>query len=221
MAQAGNEARSGFHDEAQGELQGRSSAGLQVKDLVMVGIFGVILFIVTIVSMTLAGIVPATYPFQSAIAALLGAPLYFLLVSKANKPFVSLLAFGIVGVIWMIWGGYTYGAGMIVGAAVSELVLMRGGYKSVRRLTVAYLCIMLGNFIGDLGVIYINTQLYIDMSLSGSASGASQDYVLAVVDSAKGPVGVAAFAACFVMSVLGALLARRIMRKHFQKAGII
>jgi energy-coupling factor transport system substrate-specific component len=221
MVQAGNEARSGFHDEAQGDPQDRPSTRLQIKDLVMVGIFGVILFIVTIVSMTLAGIVPATYPFQSAIAALLGAPLYFLLVSKANKPFVSLLTFGIVGVIWMIWGGYTYGAGMIVGAAVSELVLMKGGYKSMRRLAVAYLCIMLGNFIGDLGVIYINTQLYIDMSLSGSASGASQDYVLAVVDSAKGPVGVVAFVACFVTSVLGALLARRIMRKHFQKAGII
>jgi energy-coupling factor transport system substrate-specific component len=187
----------------------------------MIGVFGVVLFIITVLAMTLAGIAPATYPFQSAITALLSAPVYFLLVSRANKPFVSLLAFGIVGIIWIILGGYTFGAGMIVGAAFSELILMKGGYKRAARLFFAYAVIMLGNFIGDLGVIYLNTQMYIDMSLSGSASGASRDYVLAVVDSAKGPVGIIAFVSCIVASILGALLARRIMKKHLQKAGII
>jgi energy-coupling factor transport system substrate-specific component len=194
---------------------------LQVKDLVMIGIFGVILFAVSIISMTLAGISPRLYPFESAVTALLSAPIYFLLVAKVNKPFTSFISFSIVGIVWIIMGGYTLGAGIIITALITELILRNGGYKSMKRLSISYLIIILGNYIGDLGVVYINTKAYIEMSLGGSASGVNEDYVLALVDSAKGIVGGIAFASCIVMAILGSLFARRLMKKHFIKAGIV
>ena len=91
----------------------------------------------------------------------------------------------------------------------------------MNRLSVSYLMIILGNYIGDLGIVYINTQLYIDMSLSGSASGANVEYVNSLVESAKSIVGVVAFVSCIVASIIGTLFAKRLMKKHFQKAGII
>jgi energy-coupling factor transport system substrate-specific component len=187
----------------------------------MIGIFGVILFIVSIISMTLAGISPQFYPFESAIMALLSAPIYFLLIAKVNKPLTSCMSFSIVGIIWAVMGGYTLGAGLIIASLITELILRNGGYKSTKRLTVAFLIIILGNFIGDIGVVYINTQAYVDMSLGGSASGASADYVTALVESAKSAMGIIAFGSCIIMSILGSLFAKRLMRKHFIKAGII
>ena len=73
---------------------------LQTKDLVMIGIFGALLFVVSIISMTIVGAFsPKLYPFAATIMALLCAPIYFLLVAKVNKSLTSLLSFGIVGMI--------------------------------------------------------------------------------------------------------------------------
>ncbi|MGC3362538.1 MptD family putative ECF transporter S component, partial [Enterococcus faecalis] len=68
--------------------------------------------------------------------------------------------------------------------------------------------------------IYVFTDWYIKQA-TGGVTGTDMSYVNALVDVAKSYLGITSAVALVIASLLGAAVGKKILRKHFEKAGMI
>lgn len=198
----------------------RKNNKLDTKDLISIGVFGSIIFAITVVTSMVAGVTAFSYLFIACGMGLLSAPIYFVAVSRSNKRFVSLLIWLLNGILWAILGGYPVLAGMALFGLVSELILWGNGYRSFRRLTAAYCAGVLGYHFGAFSLLYLFTDRYIEKMMDLS-SKPSADYVQTLISAAKGWIGFTVVVIVIICSLLSSLIASRILKKHFIKAGIL
>lgn len=78
--------------------------GLRGKDLITIGIFTAIIFILSLLANILGGIHPLTWLFSPAVAAIFTAIPFMLLATKVQKPFAILITGVIMGLIFLVMG---------------------------------------------------------------------------------------------------------------------
>ncbi len=193
---------------------------LGTRDLISIGVFGAIIFVLTMISSMIIGMTMVSYLFIASGMGLLSAPVYFLAAARSGKRFVSFFIWTLNGVIWGIIGGYSVLVSMIICALIGELILRNGGYKSFFRISIAYILGVLGYHIGVFVILYVSSERYIEKFMATPASP-SRESVMALVNAATGPLGIVAVAAVIAASIISCLLASKILKKHFKKAGII
>lgn len=190
-----------------------------IKDIVFMGVFSAILFVISMVLMMVMGIAAPLYVFYPVIFAFVASPIYMLIVAKVNKPGAFLIPALILGILLLFVGAQTILVAMVIFGVLAEL-LMRHHYGSARRTRSAYVLLMFGFFMGDIGPIYIFTNWYIQQSTNG-VGGIDMTYLNALIDSAKSWLGLTAIVLTIAAAWGGALLSKRLMRRHFERAGII
>lgn len=196
------------------------SGKLEIRDLITIGVFGSIIFGITLVTSMIAGVTALSYLFIACGMGLFSAPIYFLATARSNKRFVSLLIWLVNGILWAIVGGYPVLAGMALSGVISEFILWKNGYRSFWRLTAAYCIGVLGYHLGAFSLLYLFTDQYIE-KMSDLSSSLPADYVQTLVSAAKGWIGIAVLAIVIFCSLISSLVAGRILKKHFIKAGIV
>lgn len=190
-----------------------------VKDIVFMGVFSAILFVLSMVFMTIMGVTAPLYVFYPAVFALAASPVYMLVVAKVAKPGAFLIPALIMGILLLFMGAQTILVAMVLFGLLAELV-MRGHYESFVRTRIAYVILMAGFFIGDIGPIYIFTGWYIHQA-TGGVAGADMTYLNALIDSARSWLGLASILLTIAAAWIGCGLSRSLMRRHFERAGII
>lgn len=186
--------------------------------LVHSGVFIALYFVVFAVIGTICMPVPPLYLAMTSIIALVGAPVYAMLVAKAPMhgpifiaavlPSLFLL---LMGNIWIV-----VPCGALAGI-VAELVAGSGRFKSRVRNNVSYLFFSL-NLVGGFLPIWVMRDYFFADTLS---RGMSQEFVDTL--SAITPVWVlfAIVAGTLVCAAIGTFVSERMFRKHFRKAGIV
>ena len=188
---------------------------LKGKDLINIGIYAALTCVLmTVVSMI--GFVPVLMPLIGVIAPIFcGVPL-MLFMTKVKK-------FGMVTIMGIIMGVFLGITGMgiwpvifgVIFGFLADLVDKSGNYKNGNR-------ILLGNGVlsiimfGCMVPLYINIDQYFS-----SRQGFGQEYIDTVTNLVQPWTFPVLLIAGFAAGVLGAWIGRKLLKKHFEKAGIV
>jgi energy-coupling factor transport system substrate-specific component len=154
------------------------------------------------------------------ITCLLCAPIYFLMVRRVHKRFVSLVYMTLLGLVFLLMGNWFLLPYFVLVGAICEAILWKeGAYDSARRITAAwttYSALYIGVNLLPLWMFWDTFEQF------ALGSGMSPEYIASYVGyySNTGWV-VFIFLLTAACGLVGSLIGNRIMNKHFKKAGML
>lgn len=189
------------------------------RDLVSIGVFGALSLLIFFVVGGIAGLTVVGTVANIPIVCFFTSITYLLLAAKVKKP-GTFLIMGTVNVLPGLMAANVLGVlGSIAGWAVAEVVATRIGYANRKGLVAAYVT----------GCSLQSALFTLPIYLSASRYLSERQEMLQLTDEAM-----AQFVALFsgsmyagmvvltvATSLVGALVSLRVMRKHFEKAGIV
>ncbi len=187
---------------------------LKTKDLIYAGAFCAMYLVFAFVISSALGMVPLLYLCSPIFIGLFAAPIFSLYVAKVPK-FGAVLILSIILSIAMSSGWlYSVIVGAVVGI-VSELLIKAGSYKSKSMYFISYVLMsfvhicLLGMFIFG-GTAAVDTmRVRFGDEYADAMSTVTEPWIL-------GAIVIASVVSCAV----GMLIAGRMMKKHFERAGI-
>lgn len=191
---------------------------LTVKDLVTTGIFSALFFLATMIGgMFFASNPVLTFLFPSVVALVTG-PVYLLLLAKVPKHGPVIILGILMGFIMFVTGMYwVWSVAYILLAIVAELISGIGKFKNMKLNILGFMIFSL-NSIGSYMMLWINQQEYIEYLVG---KGTEQSYMNTMIATAKDWMLPAMIVATLICALISGLLGRRLLRKQFEKAGII
>ena len=178
---------------------------LQAKDLINVGIFTAIYFVIFFAGMML-GYIPIFIPLLGLVCPILCGIPFMLYLTKVKKFGMVSLTGIILGLLNLIMGSgvLVLVAGIIFGIA-SDLILRAGKYQSWK-------CTLLANVSR---MFLTRTEFFASL-----VSSYGQEYVDTLMSYTPNWMFPVLFVVTFIGGILGALLGKAVLKKHFEKAGI-
>ncbi|MDR1206345.1 MAG: MptD family putative ECF transporter S component [Peptococcaceae bacterium] len=192
---------------------------LKAKDLITIAIFTVVFsLILFVISMTI-GMIPVAYPFLMAAASVPGGIVWAYMRVKVPKRFTILIQCVVMALLFLILGVGWFGAvGLLAGGVLAEFITSAGGYRRFSMNTVGYavvaFCIHCGMFL----IMLLARDYYYDYCVS---NGMTVEWTEIILNFMSWPVMLLTGVLAIVGAVIGMLLGRAFLKKHFVKAGII
>lgn len=189
---------------------------LQAKDLINIGLFTVLYFVIGCCVAIPIGFVPIFLPILGALWALVTGIPFMLFLTRVKKfgmvTIMGLLSGLLMGLTGMgFWGVHM---GVIFGV-LGDLVLKSGSYKSAKKGILGYAVFSLW-MVGT----YIPMYFMVEQSFADFAASFGNEYATKAMDVMP-PWSIAlVIAGIFVFAILGGLLGKAVLKKHFSKAGI-
>lgn len=192
----------------------RESEKLQGKDLIQVGIFTAIYFVV-VFAMAMLGYIPIFMPLLCVLVPIIGGIPFMLFLTKVKK-FGMIMIMSIIMGILMLLTGMSYHSIYIgaISGLIAEIVYKSGQYKSSSKavLTCGFFSIWVwGNFVP----FFTNIEGYF-----ATRQDYGQEYIDALTRLMPMWMFPTLLIAAFISGIIGGLLGRAVLRKHFMKAGI-
>ena len=189
---------------------------LQGKDLINIGIFTAIYFIVIFAAASI-GFIPIFIPLISVVVPLVGGIPMMLFFSKIKKFGMLTICGVLLGIIMLLtgMGWWCIPTGLIFGL-ISDFMMKACDYKNAKREVLIH-----GVFsmwvIGAFIPIVVTRDAYYQSLLPGYGQEYA-DTLMAYMPDWILPV---LLIAAFVSGLVGGLIGRKIFKKHFERAGIV
>ena len=133
---------------------------LTVRDLINAGLFSVLTFIVVFMT-GMIGFVPILMPLIPFIGGITTGPINMLYATRIKKPGMIVIQQVLIALVFFITGhGIWVIPTSIFFAVLAELVLARGGYKSINFARAAF-CVSALSGVGNFIPIFIGREKYI------------------------------------------------------------
>lgn len=189
---------------------------IHAKDLVNIGIFSVI-YVVLVMAASMLGFIPVFIPLLAVICPLIGGIPYMLFLTRVKK-------FGMIWIMAIIMGIVMFTGGMgvialptsILFGLLADLTARSGGYTSAKKSVLSHGVFsmwLIGNFIP----IVINREAYTANIIAG---GYGREYAEALMKLMPDWILPVLLVCSFVFGILGGLIGRALLKKHFIRAGI-
>lgn len=193
---------------------------LTIPDLITIGVFTALYFVlVTIATFGSAALFPGfNNVVLPALCALISGSVYMLLVAKLQK-FGGIAVMGIVmGLFFMTSGHFiiSFAANIVMGI-VADFVAKAGKYKSKKVLLVSYVLFSYGLF-GPVLPMWFMKDAYV---ANLEARGKEAAYITELFANINMGTFVFAVIATLVCAVIGGWFGQKMIKKHFEKAGIV
>lgn len=197
----------------------QSARGLTGKDVITVGIFSAIYFVINFAFMLLSGLHPILWVLMPGLIALFTGIPFLMMCAKVQKMGAVLLMGIITGLIYFATGQFTVVilVTFVIGCVLAELARFVSRYRSFRGNGVAFVLFSLGMTGSPLPVWIMRDSFLAQIS----GQGMPADYVSTLEAVTAPAMIVVLFAAPVVGAVVGSLLAKGMFQKHFTKAGIV
>lgn len=191
--------------------------GLTVKDLVTTGIFAALI----LVAIMIGGLPFAPNPlltfYMPLGGALLGGPIFLLLVAKVPKRGPIAIVGIFVGLIFFATGmHWAMDLGYVVGGLLGDLIAGTKRYRSVKLNIVAYICLCLGAT-GTYIAFFADPAAWSSLMLSG---GTAQSYLDTMNSAAQGWILPVILLGTVAVAALSGFVGSKLLKKQFEKAGI-
>lgn len=189
------------------------------RDLVSIGVFGALSLLIFFVVGGIAGLTVVGTVANIPIVCFFTSIVYLLLAAKVKKP-GTFLIMGTINVLPGLMAANVLGVlGSIAGWAVAEAVATRVGYANRRGLVAAYVT----------GCTLQSALYTLPIYLSATQYLSERQEILRLTDETmaqfvalfSGPMYAGMVALTIATSLMGALVSLRVMKKHFEKAGIV
>lgn len=188
---------------------------LNGKDLINVGIFSAIYFVIVFV-VAMLGMVPIMYPMLTVICPLVGGIVFMLFLTRVKK-FGMIWIMSIIMGLLMLLSGMSFYA-LVIGAfsgLAAELIYKSGNYSSANKGVLTHAIFSLWIF-GNYLLFYLNHETY--MKTREEMIGA--EYVEKLNALLPMWSWVVLLALTLLFGFLGGLLGKTMLKKHLTKAGI-
>ncbi|ERI03984.1 MULTISPECIES: MptD family putative ECF transporter S component [Coriobacteriales] len=189
---------------------------LAVKDLINIGVFTSLYFMVFFV-VSFIGYIPILLVLLPAICPIVAGIPYMLFLTRAKKfGMVTIMAL-ILGLLELVMGRPWPVLFIAIAAGLcADLILKAGQYKSVKS------CVLSSGIL-SLWMIGMALPLffsYRDNYLAGLVSSYGQAYVDTLASLTPDWALFVLIALCFVGGIIGGLMGSAVLKKHFRKAGM-
>lgn len=188
---------------------------LKIKDLVTIGVFAVIYFIVMF-SVGMIGLVPILFLVYPTILGIVSGTIVMLFMAKVQKPW-ALFLLGLITPLLMFAMGHTYVIAVhaIVIMFFAEMVRRAGGYNSLKHNIFAF-AIFNTWICGSLMQMLWAKEKYIEMSMM-----MGKEYVDTLEGLITYPHMLLVYLGAIVGGIIGGYIGKAVLKKHFKKAGIV
>lgn len=192
---------------------------LKGRDLITIGIFSALYFVINFAFMLVSGLHPMLWILMPGLIALFAGIPFLLMCAKVQKPGAVLLMGLITGLIYFATGQFTLIIliTFVIGCGLGELIRACTRYHSFQGNAFAYAGFSFG-MIGSPLPIWIMRD---DFLAQISAQGMPADYVETLTALSSPVMLIVMVLAPVVGAVIGAVLTRGMFRKHFSKAGMV
>lgn len=192
---------------------------LKGKDLITIGIFSAIYFVINFIFMLFSGLHPVLWILMPAWIALFSGIPFMLMCVKVQKPGAVLLMGLITGLIYFVTGQFTIVilVTFVIACGLGELARAISKYGSFGGNAVAFVFFSLGMTGSPLPIWLMRDSFLAQIT----EQGMPESYITAL-KAVSSPVMLAVlFAAPVVCALIGAIITKGMFRKHFTKAGIV
>lgn len=192
-----------------------NSNKLTGKDLINIGIYSAIMFVVVFASAML-GMVPIGYPALTVVVPIVGGIIFMLFLTKVKKFGMIWIMSIIMGVLMLLTGmGYYPCIVSVVSGLVTELIVKSGNYSSKSRSIIAngtFFIWVWGNYL----LLYCNRAEFL-ASRAESVGTEVTDAIDKLLPTWTCPL---LLGICVVSGFIGGFLGTAMLKKHLKKAGI-
>lgn len=189
--------------------------GLTTRDLITLAVFSVI-FSIIMTAVNFIGAIPVLHPFAAGIAMIPGGIVWMYLRVKVPKPGGIVIQCAILALLMLVLGGiWLLILGMVVGGVLAELIT-QPRKKSYTRMTLGMIVY------GLCSTLCANLPPLVARDYYYNACVTNMDPALVneIIAFMTGPIVAASLVVSVVCCLIGAYLGRRMLKKHFERAGI-
>lgn len=193
---------------------------IQIKDLVSVGVYTALYFIMVAISALLVVfIIPGySYVFIPVISALLSGTIFMLMVAKVPRFGAITIMGSIMGIFFFIMGRFPGALFICIGIAlIADGIAYVVRYKSKKGLLLSYLIFSFST-IGPVVPMFVFPNLYIDQLVE---IGRDASYIESAFANISQNTFLILVAGIIIAAIIGGLFGQSMMKKHFEKAGIV
>lgn len=196
-----------------------SNKKLKGKDLITIGIFSAIYFVINFIFMVMGGLHPIMWILMPGLIALFTGVPYMLMTAKVQKPGAVFLMGLITGLIYFATGQFTMVilAAFVIGCSLAELVRFFTKYGNFMGNALSFALFSLG-MVGSPLPIWLFKKSFLAQI---TEQGMSPDYVSSLEALTANWMLIVLFAAPIIGALIGAFIAKGMFNKHFEKAGIV
>lgn len=193
---------------------------LQGRDFIIIGVFGLLFGIVEIGSAVVTAFSAIGWLFSMVVAAIPCGIIYMYILAKVPKKWAIATAIILCSLIYFFIGTFGIWTPIfgILGGISADLIARTGGYKKFINNAIGFICCITLQWFGFMQPILLTTDQYIETALS---SGMTLDYIQPMVDFITGSGFVIALIATAFSALLGAFIGKSVLKKHFEKAGVL
>lgn len=198
--------------------KGKNTTRLNGKDLLNVGIFTAVYFVLNLLVAAVLGLIPAVSMLVPLVSSfILGIPmmLYFMKIKKFGMVLITYIVYGVLLALAGV-GIYTLILG-IVFALIAELLLRLGKYQKPNLAILAFAIASIGANGNVLSMVLASTEY-----LEGKAATYGSEY-MQIMQSYFSEWWVLPLLAlsAFLGGLLGGLLGKSVFKKHFIRSGVL
>ncbi len=190
---------------------------LKIKDLVTIGVFTVIYFVLMFLS-GMIGIVPILYLAYPTVAGIITGIVIMLFMAKVQKP-GGLFILGLICSLIVIAMGNTYVIMVhaLISMAIAEIIRKTGGYKSFKYNMLSF-AIFNTWICGFLMQVLLAKDKVIEIA---ETRGMGYAYIMKLIALLNLSSMILVYIGAIVGGIIGAYIGKAFLKKHFEKAGII
>ncbi|MDY6037691.1 MAG: MptD family putative ECF transporter S component [Eubacterium sp.] len=188
---------------------------LKIKDLVTIGVFAVIYFVVMF-GVGMIGIVPILFLIYPTLLGIVSGTIIMLFMVKVQKKW-ALFILGILAPLLMFAMGHTYVIALhaVIVMFIAEMLRRIGNYNSFKYNMLSF-AIFNTWICGSLMQMLWAKEKYIELSMM-----MGKDYVDALEKLITYPHMALVYLGAIIGGIVGAYIGRLALKKHFVKAGIV
>ncbi|MBU5591584.1 MptD family putative ECF transporter S component [Clostridium sp. MSJ-4] len=195
----------------------KNTSSLAVKDLATIGIFSAIMIVVFIAFSIITGAsLFFNMIFNAVFVSFILAPFYVYMCMKVGKPGIALIYNLIHALLVFFMMGPFISPWFIVGGIIAELSMLgKNSYRSITRISISWAITMLVRATHGMAEIWFFKNAYMGSGVSSEQIAIQTKYYTSL------PWVLLSCTATIIMSILGCMLANKIIAKHFRKSGLI
>lgn len=194
----------------------KNSSKLTGKDLINVGIYAAIYYAIVFI-IAMLGMVPVLYPMLVVFCPIIGGIPFMLFLTKVKKTGMIFIMSILMGLMMLISGMGIYPLIVsILSGLISEIIYRKDNYSSAKMAVLTNATFSLWVWAGFL-LLFLNRTSF----LASRAESIGQEYVDALNKLTPDWLCPVLLVICFICGIIGGLLGKKMMSKHFKKAGVI
>ncbi len=188
---------------------------LQAKDLVNVGIYTAIYLVITML-LSFLSLIPIFHPLLTVICPIAGSIPFMLFLTKTKKFGMITIMGVLMGIVMLLTGmGYYCLFTGFAAALLADFTARSGNYVNAKKSVLASGIFSLW-YIGNYLAVFITREAHYQHVIEGFGKAYADSYMSFYPNWMLWVL----LAACFISGILGGILGKKVLEKHFKKAGI-